>query len=312
MLQKRQIWQYLALFVAQFTVGINIVGSKYLITQFAELQLLFLRFAIAALLLLLLYPFRPPQLRKNKFRLRDLNKRDWGFMVGQALCAGLFFNLLMLAGLHYTSASVAGIITSALPAIIVLMSIIFLRERLTIFTGLCVGLSIAGLLIINLHNLASADFSVIRGDLLILLSLIPEGAYYLLVKMHTTRLPIMFSAAIMNLINLPFILLMLLCLHQIGPLHWSVMNILVLIAVGASAALFFVFWSLGSQGVSGAMSGLFTATMPLSTLLIAWIFLGEIIGWLKAIGMLVVILAIVANALQLAWKEKRRRLKPSG
>ena len=55
------------------------------------------------------------------------------------------------------------------------------------------------------------------------------------------------------------------------------------------------FWLLH---VSGSTAGLLTATMPIGTLLIAWIFLGETISRLQMIGMLLVIASIILNALQ--------------
>ena len=50
--------------------------------------------------------------------------------------------------------------------------------------------------------------------------------------------------------------------------------------------------------MSGATAGLFTAVMPIGTLIIAWLFLGETILMLQMLGMLLVIFSIILNAIQ--------------
>ena len=59
-------------------------------------------------------------------------------------------------------------ITSALPAVIVILSIIILKERLTNRTTLCVCVAVAGLLIINLRNLNEINQNQLYGDALII------------------------------------------------------------------------------------------------------------------------------------------------
>ena len=123
---------YLFLILAPMMVGINIVGSKYLITSMPVLFLLAVRFLVAALLLLPLHWLTPDGKQNALIYLKQLSKKDWSFLIAQALTAGVFFNVLMVMGLQYTDANVAGIITSALPAIIVIMSCIVLKDRFTL------------------------------------------------------------------------------------------------------------------------------------------------------------------------------------
>jgi drug/metabolite transporter (DMT)-like permease len=204
----------------------------------------------------------------------------------------------MLVGLKFTSASVAGIITSALPAIVAILSIIFLKERLTLFTGLCILFAVLGLIIINAHSFHIGTSNHIFGDIIILISLLPEAIYYILAKLHKNKLPVFLISSLMNGINIPIFLLVAWLGHYTLITTLTIQQVLLLFTIGAGSALFYVFWFMGCKKVHGAAAGLTTAFMPIATLIIAWTFLGEKISFLQLIGMMLVILSITFNAKQ--------------
>ncbi|WP_264770462.1 DMT family transporter, partial [Coxiella burnetii] len=65
------------------------------------------------------------------------------------------------------------------------------------------------------------------------------------------------------------------------------------------SALFYVFWFSGCNHVSSSSAGLITAFMPIATLIIAYLFLGERITVFQLLGLGLVILSIVFNASRL-------------
>src|SRR5262245_54281386 len=119
------------LILAQIMVGFNLVFSKFLVASFPLLLMLVLRFGLAALILFPLHWLSGAGKRSLRSYFAELNKKDWIFIFAQALTAGILFNSLMLLGLSYTDANIAGIITAALPAIIALMSWLFLNEKIS-------------------------------------------------------------------------------------------------------------------------------------------------------------------------------------
>lgn len=228
-----------------------------------------------------------------------MKKRDWMFIVAQALTAGVLFNVLMIIGLRYTSANMAGIITSTLPALIALMSWIFLREKFTTKKTICVGLATLGLLIISLtHSAASLDSGAYAGlgNLIILLAMIPETAYYVLTKMYVNTLPVFLISAIINGVNA--IVIIPLGLWQTDWHHVSLtaMNGFILFIISLSSSLFFVFWYLGSAKVDAVMTSLSTAVMPVATVTLAWLFLNEVMTGSQLMGMILVMASIVVYA----------------
>lgn len=284
---------YMLLLLAQLMVGVCIVGAKALLVTMLPVAILTVRFSIAFLFLLSFhFIFSEKKIRV----LKELSKKDWVYIFAQAICAGALFNILLLFGLKYTSASIAGIITSALPAIVAIFSVIFLRERLTIFTVLCIAFALLGLIIINAHNFHIGAAGHLFGDLIILISLIPEATYYVLSKIYQNKLPVFLISALMNGINVPIFLIMSYFGHYSLGMNMTGHEIYLLLIVGAGSALFYVFWFMGCKKVQGSSAGLSTAFMPIGTLIIAWIFLGETISLFQMFGMLLVILSIFFNA----------------
>ncbi|KTD76586.1 DMT family transporter [Legionella waltersii] len=286
----------LFLILAQTMVGVNIVFSKYVLSSIPILFILALRFSLAAVILLPLHWLSPAKKLPVYSYFSRLKRRDWFFIFAQALSAGVLFNVMILWGLNYTDANVAGIITSALPAIIAVMSWIILGEKISGKKAICVGFATLGLVVIAYEKLngIKATHSFL-GDSLVLVSLLPEATYYLLSKMHGNTLPVFLMSSLLNGINA---IALLFCLSftawdglSIQPMDW-----VILILLGLSSGLFYVFWYFGCQKVDGVLTSLSTAVMPIATVIIAWIILGERLTTGQTVGMGMVLLSIVICA----------------
>ncbi|MFC3907966.1 DMT family transporter [Legionella dresdenensis] len=284
------------LFLAQTMVGINIVSSKLLVSEIPVLLLLTIRFSLATFILLPLHWLTPDKKLTLKNHFASLQTKDYIFLLAQALTAGVMFNTLMLSGLNYTDANIAGIITSTLPAIIAVMAWIVLKEKFTGKQSLCIVFATAGLIVIATDKVSSVtDNNSFFGDLLVFLSLFPEATYYILCKLHPNKLPVFIVSALMNGINallvFPSLLFINWNLTGISLIDWAILFIL-----GLSSGLFYVFWYFGCQRVDGLLTSLSTAVMPIATVIFAWIILGEKLTILECLGMGLVIFSIVLYA----------------
>ncbi len=287
----------LFLVLAQTMVGVNIVTSKLLLDSIPAFVLLEIRFLIATCMLLFLHWFTPSAGKnslKNYFS--ELKNRDWLFILAQSLSAGVLFNGLMLGGLNSTDANVAGIITSALPAIIALLSWIFLREKISTEKALCILFATIGLMIIAYDKLKGVSQShSFLGDGIVLLALLPEASYYVLCKLYVNRLPVFLTSALMNGINAT-LLLPVLFFVQWSPEQLSSITWIVLLIIGLSSGLFYVFWFVAVRHVDGVMASLSTAIMPIATVVLAWLILNEDLTLLQLSGMSLVLFSIFLYA----------------
>ncbi len=281
---------------AQVMIGVNIVFSKYVLLSIPVMFMLAIRFTLATVILLPLHWLTPAKKYSISHHFSKLSRRDWLFICGQGLSAGILFNFLMMLGLHYTDANMAGIITSVLPSIIAVMSWIILRERISSKQMSCILLASAGLVVIAFDKLTGVKTShSFLGDAIVFLSLLPEAAYYVLCKMHSSSLPVFLVSSFLNGVNAIILLICLLFVPWTGLsinfLDWFILTIL-----GMSSGLFNVFWYFGSKRVDGVMASISTAVMPVATVIIAWIVLGEHLSIWQFAGMGMVILSIAVYA----------------
>jgi drug/metabolite transporter (DMT)-like permease len=284
------------LVLAQIMVGVNIVTSKLLLSSIPVLILLEMRFLLATLVLIPLHWITPVSSKNPLQLLSELERRDWFFILSQALSAGVLFNALMLTGLNYTDANVAGIITSALPAIIALLSWFILREKISAQKALCIVFATMGLVIIAYDKLNGiGDSHSFFGDSIVFLALLPEATYYVLCKLYKNRLPLFLTSALLNGINALLLLPVLFLVHW-EPANINMMSWLILFVIGLSSGLFYVFWFVGVQHVDSIMASLSTAIMPIATVILAWIILGEGLTPLELAGMGLVLLSIILYA----------------
>ena len=284
------------LVIAQILVGLNIVTSKLILSHMPFLLLLLIRFVLSTILLLPMHWCSKDRSLSIKHHFLQLSRQDWYYLIAQALCAGVLFNLFMMAGLKYTDANVAGIITSALPAIIALFSWKILREKFSIKTLSCISFATIGLLIISFDKVQSLDVNhSFLGDGLIILSLLPEAMYYVLCQVRSIKLPIFLIAAFCNGMN-AILLFFILPFIDYSTVSLTINDWMVLFLLGLSSGLFYVCWYLGSQSVSGIMSALSTAVMPIATVLLALVVLDEKLTFIQCVGMSFVLLSIVAYA----------------
>lgn len=289
----RRFFPFLWLIAAQTMVAVNIVCSKLLLTESPAWFLLLLRFSLAAMLLLPLHWLTPARQHRLRDYFNALPRKQWLLILAKALSAGLLFNCILLWGLQYTNAAAAGIITSALPAIIALLAFIFLKEAITRQKIASIALACLGLLCLASHALTASRHSL-WGDALILLALLPEATYYLLCQWQAVQLPVFLLSAVMNAINACLLLPILFIIQP--ELPWHPLTALLLLILGLSSGLFYVFWYFGSRRVDATLASLSTATMPIATALIAWAALGERLSLLQLTGMSLVIFSIFMYA----------------
>lgn len=285
----------ICLALAQIMVGLNIVVSKGLFPYFPVLILLEIRFLLATFVLLPLH-WVTPKKHALKCYFADLKRRDWSFIIAEALCAGTLFNIFMLTGLNYTDANISGIIASALPALIALMSWVFLRETISSQKLFCIIFATLGLLVIaydKFHGL-NAEHSFF-GDGIVFLSLLPEASYYILCKVYTNRLPVFLTSALLNGINALLLLPVFFVIHW-NPASINIVTWLRLFLIGISSGLFYVFWFIGAQKVDGIMASLSTGIMPIATVVLARVILGEELTSFAMLGMGLVLFSIMFYA----------------
>jgi drug/metabolite transporter (DMT)-like permease len=96
---------------------------------------------------------------------------------------------LQTAGLQYTGATNASLYTTTGPITILLLSVVVLGERITPRKALGVAVATAGVLVVmGAENLRTFEFGRIKGDLLVIGSIVMWGLFTVFGKRSTDRL----------------------------------------------------------------------------------------------------------------------------
>lgn len=230
-----------------------------------------------------------------------LQTRDWSFLVAQAFTGGFLFNYLFFKGIQYTTATSAGIISSALPAMIAICAFLCLGEKLNRTKILAIALAILGILIISLDNFSGNEEETgsFFGDFLVLLSMLPEALYSIFNKFISHRVTPLGSAQVVNWFI--FLMMLPLCLVNLyeAPIHFQTYSYGLwglLLLSGLCGGYFYWAWSKGLSLVPASTAAVFGGVLPVGTSILAFIFLKESFGWYNFFGMICVLASIAVVA----------------
>ena len=290
---------YIELTIAQIAVGTAIVLGKQLITLGVPVYMqMEVRFVCCFLLLILMVLLKG-LVKKEPIPWKPaLKQAQWGLLLAQSICAGVLFNYLMLFGLKYTTATMAGIIASVLPAVIAVLSFTILKETLSRSKLIAISLAIAGVMILHLDTFGQETASnAFLGGFFVFLALIPEGLYTVFAKILGAKLQPLIQAAWINFISVliftPFWIYKggLDIINQIEMNAWIALGV-----TSFCSMLFYYLWTSGVGKVHANTAAIFTGVMPITTTVIAIFWLGEAFTIYDAIGLSCVLLSIIIGA----------------
>jgi drug/metabolite transporter (DMT)-like permease len=208
------------------------------------------------------------------------------------------FTVLMFEGLKRTAAADAGIITATLPAVVALLGVIVVGDRLSRAQIGVVALAVAGLVLVQATSAASGA-STLPGNLLVGGAVLCEASFVLLGKRLAPPyrpLRLALGANLVGLVvSLPLALMELPTFDptSVRPEMWALG---VWYSLAASVICLWL-WYRGLPYVETWLAGLATAAIPVAALGMSALYLGETIGTAKLAGAALVIAAIVLGAL---------------
>ncbi|WP_410499232.1 DMT family transporter [Chitinibacter sp. S2-10] len=276
----------LYLLASMALVGANVGIGKALVMVIPVVLFTLMRFVIGVIFLL-------PRYRIE--RMKRVTRRQWLGLFLQALFGTFLFTLLMLYGLTQTSAMAAGVITSTIPAVVILLSWLLLREKLHGRAMLAVFLAVLGMLIINVSRAGEGGSSSLLGNALIAGAVLCESIYVILSRRLTQSIAAIDICAYTHLIGLLLILpfsIGTLWHYDFAALDLATWGMIVWYGLAASVWSFWL-WMKGIQHVPAQQAGVFTAALPVAAVGYAMLVLGEKPTLAHGVALLCVVAAII-------------------
>ena len=284
---------YLYLLLAMLGAGSTVVVSKLVSASLPPFTATAIRFGMALPLFLLLMCWRRGDWPRPC-------RHDWLILTLQAGAGSVGYTVLLLAGVHWSSAASASVMMGTLPAVSSLLALLLFREGMQWRQGLALLLCSAGAVMVSLRTGAGLSFGSageLAGNGLILLAVACEALFILLNRRLRQPLP-------------PLVLSTYLCglgLLLAAPAavlewqgHWHVPTAALLgLAYYAvvPTVLGFVLWYAGAARVAAGEAALFSAVLPVSALLFAAGLLQEEIRRSQLLGMACVLAALLLQLL---------------
>ncbi|NYT60733.1 DMT family transporter [Alcaligenaceae bacterium] len=278
---------YACLALSMSLVGSYVALSKPLAMVFPVLLLAWLRFGIGGIAML-------PWLRKPKSE-PALSTQTRILIFLESFLGNFLFTICMIFGVSLTTAVSAGVIMSAIPAVVALMSWVFLKE----IVGLRIwGAVVCGALGIGLLSFAKGDAAVADsgallaagapgmawlGNLLIFGAVLCEGAYAVIGKKLTAVMSPKRISAVINLwgfvLTTPFGVYIAFGFDFSG-VPAGIWLLLLFYALAASVWTVWL-WMTGLRSVPASRAGVFTVMLPVSAVVVGVLALGETLGGLQ-------------------------------
>jgi len=255
-----------------------------------------LAFARHAVALAVLLPFGWSAMR------RDI-RRYWACrrqLVAVSLTGMVAFNLLVYSGLHATTASNAQLLNSTIPVLIVLLSGLFLEQRLSAAQVFGLALACAGVLTIVLRGdparLVALQFS--RGDLIVLAAMVSFALFSVLLRGLPADLDRLGLLGAQLALAVAMLLPALAWEYAVGGERPS-LNAAALAAmlyVGIAASLLAnLLYMIGIARVGPARAGMFIHLVPLYGAIISTACLGERLHLHHAVGMAAIMAGLACS-----------------
>lgn len=262
---------YLKLMATMAFWGGTFVAGRLLAGEVPPFHAAFLRFAIAALILLLV-------LYRTEGRFPALDRSQLGSVVLLGLTGVLGYNVAFFTGLQTVSAGRAGLIIALNPVGIALLSALFGGEPLRMVRTIGVVISVAGaMLVISNGNLSILASGAGTGELMLLGCVLCWALYSVIGRRAMRGLSpltaVTYSALAGTLFLAPVAVAqgVLTGIRSYGPAAWA--SLIYLAVLGTVVGFLWYYQSINEIGA--VRSGVFINFVPLFAMLFGLLLLGE-------------------------------------
>ena len=272
---------YLLTAVAPLCWGGNIVLARGVADIIPPVSFAFWRWTIAFVILL---PFTWRTARQDWSRV----VKSWKIMSVLSILGISFFNTLLYTAVHTTTAINGAMIQTAMPAVIILATLLMYKEKVTRLQLLGVAICIFGAFIVILRGRWDTllGMSFAPGDMLMIGAVILYALYSALLRQRPAIHPLSF---LIYTFGLGIVFLLPLYVWELAGSATMILTPHVILSI-FYVALFpsivaYFCWNRGVEVLGANRTGLLINLIPVFASILAILFLGETLQAFHIIGM---------------------------
>jgi drug/metabolite transporter (DMT)-like permease len=304
--RAQRLAAYACLALSMSLVGSYVALSKPLAAAIPVFLLAWMRFGIGGLAML--HWLRQP------FNELPMSRQTKQLLFLESFLGNFLFSIFMLFGVSMTSAVSAGVIMAAIPAVVALLSWVFLRERVSLRVWGAVACAAGGIALLAFSRPAHESGGAAShwlGNLLVFGAVICEASYAVIGKKLTGSLA---PRRITSLINAwgfalvtPFGLVQALQFDfsRVQPSIW-----MLLLFYSLAASVWTVWlWMTGLKVVPASQGGVFTVMLPVAAAVVGVVVLGEAFTGVQALAFALAVAGVVMATLPVRDRERSPRAR---
>lgn len=282
--QIKTVWKLL---FAVIVWGLSFIATKNALVEVRPVVIVFIRQLLGILFLAFVI------IKQKKSFAVNLRHEKWIFALAAIACFHLW---IQVTGLQWTTASNTGWIIGITPVFMVIMGLVFFKEKITSTQTIGIVISFIGLLfLVSKGDFTSLDFIENKGDLLIIASSITWSAYSLANKKATLTLsPVLttfYLFVIVALIIAPFTISQqnISDVVNLSANGWGSILFLGILCSGVAYTL----WAQALSEMDASRVGAFLYLEPFVTFFGSWLLLDEQITFIMLLSGLIIIGGVV-------------------
>ncbi|MFK7804860.1 MAG: DMT family transporter [Anaerolineae bacterium] len=286
MTQFQKAWQMpylLLIFPPLFWAG-NAVLARGIVGIVPPISLSFFRWGLAFLIVL---PFGLAHARQDW----PLVKEKWWVVAGLGFLGITCFSALLYVAAQTTTSVNLAVLQTILPAIVILLNLALLGERITGRQGVGVGISIVGAVVIIVAGdpRKLIENGLVIGDGIMMLAVTIYALYSVVLRYRPNIHPLSLLVYTFGFGVLMLLPVYLWELSRVGGFVVTPGVILSFLYLGTCPTILaYLCWNQGIKLAGPSSAGLFINLLPVFAAILAVLFLGESVRWYHFVGMVLV------------------------
>lgn len=289
---KRKFIVYPLLICSMILWGASFVWGKIVLEYYSVFTVIFFRLLVSTIILI------PVLFFTKKFRWPE--RKNLHLFLLLAMFEPFLYFMGETNGLKYVDPSMTSVIISAIPLFTPFVAWYFLKEKVTLLNLIGIIISISGIVVLVFGKDMSLQIPV-KGLMLLCLAIVAANGYSVMIKKIPTQHSILNIILWQNIFGMLFFVpfVAVFSREDIFVTGFVEEGFWAIIELGFFAStLAFLFFMYGLKFMSITKVNVFTNTIPIFTILISWMLLGEEVGVKKIIGILVVITGVIIAQLK--------------